>query len=261
MPSIFNKPVVRLHLFGYVFTPNLLPTLAFLALLPLLISLGIWQLNRAAFKQNLQAQYETRQSSQPISLNELNKPRKQIEFYPIRTKGRYDNRHQFLIDNRVESHRVGFYVMTPFIPRNKPSKLILVNRGWIPRLPTRQNLPRVKPIRGMQTITGILQSPPTKTFTLGNDTAIKQWPKLLQTINFKLIERMLKKPIYPYVVLLSPNSRHGFLRNWQPNSSVTPQKHWGYAMQWFALALTLVIIYIIVNTKKRRKRNDEPESD
>jgi surfeit locus 1 family protein len=50
--------------------------------------------------------------------------------------------------------------------------------------------------------------------------------------------------------LLDASDGHGFVRDWRPVYGVTPDKHRAYAMQWFTLALVLLLIYIGVNSKR-----------
>jgi surfeit locus 1 family protein len=51
------------------------------------------------------------------------------------------------------------------------------------------------------------------------------------------------------LVLLDPREPDGYVRNWTP-PGFPPMRHIGYAVQWFALALTLAVIYIVTNTRK-----------
>jgi surfeit locus 1 family protein len=51
------------------------------------------------------------------------------------------------------------------------------------------------------------------------------------------------------VILLDPGQPDGYLRNWSP-PGLPPLRHLGYAVQWFALAVALVVIYVVTNTRK-----------
>ena len=63
------------------------------------------------------------------------------------------------------------------------------------------------------------------------------------------IGEQLGTQVYAYQLLLDAENADGFTRDWQP--AVTgPEKHLGYAVQWFGFAITLVIIYIGLNLKK-----------
>jgi surfeit locus 1 family protein len=50
-------------------------------------------------------------------------------------------------------------------------------------------------------------------------------------------------------VYLDADEPDGFLRDWRPQL-LSPEKHLGYAMQWFAMALALVVIYVVVNLRR-----------
>jgi len=56
--------------------------------------------------------------------------------------------------------------------------------------------------------------------------------------------------LLPVILQLDESNEDGFVREWQPVYGVTPDKHRAYAMQWFTLALVLLLIYIGVNSKR-----------
>lgn len=239
----------RVHCFGFVFTPKLLPSIIFILILPVLVSLGFWQLGRADVKQQIATQLSNRSKAAPITLEKAESNVKGAEYYPITVSGLYDNEHSFLIDNKVVNHKPGYYVVTPFIPTNRPNKVLLVNRGWIPRGRDRAVLPVIPEVFGLQKITGVVKLPPKKVFRLQEHAKQVHWPHRIQGLELKNITKILNKPTFPFIVLLSPKNSHGFLRKWT-FIRTGPEKHWGYAVQWFALGLTLVIIYIVVNTRR-----------
>ena len=253
MPN--KKPLIRLHCFGFAFTPYLIPTLGFLVLLPLLLKLGFWQLDRAQYKHQRQTQFETRQNATPLNITQINQNNvEELEYYPLALKGHYDNRHQFLLDNRIQNHRVGYDVLTPFILENS-DKVVLINRGWIPST-GRQKLPVLPAVEGQQKLVGLVYMPSKKAFTLSNRRSETKWPLLIQTINLKTIKSHYNKPIYPFVVLLSSDNKHGFIRKWRV-VSLKASKHTAYAIQWFAFAATLIIIFIVSNTRKQGERDEQ----
>jgi len=242
--------LIRVHCFGFAFTPKLVPTVFLFVALPILVSLGIWQLHRAAYKRQLQSQFQTRHQS-TLQLKDINTAAlKGLEYRSIRITGHYDNAHQLLLDNKIMDHRVGYEVITPFIPVNG-DKMVLVNRGWIPGIGRRDRLPPIEPSTGKQTIEGLIKLTPRKSFVLGDDENSGEWPALVQAIDRRQLVKIYRKPFYPFIVLLSPKSPGTFRREWRP-VIITPAKHWGYAVQWFSLALTLVIIYLVLNTQRDR---------
>ena len=65
------------------------------------------------------------------------------------------------------------------------------------------------------------------------------------------LEQRLGYPLQPLVLLLDKDDAFGFIRDWKAVYGVTPDKHRAYAVQWFTLALVLLLIYLGVNSKRR----------
>ena len=96
--------------------------------------------------------------------------------------------------------------------------------------------------------------PGEKVFRLDTaEEAISGWPQVIQHIDFAAIGSRLGYPVMPLVVQLDAEDAHGFTRDWKAIYGITPDKHRAYAMQWFTLALVLVLIYLGVNTKRIRQ--------
>jgi len=51
------------------------------------------------------------------------------------------------------------------------------------------------------------------------------------------------------VILLDPKEPDGYARNWEA-PGFPPMRHIGYAVQWFALAAALLVIYIVTNVRR-----------
>lgn len=213
----------------------MLPSLAALLLFPLLLSLGFWQLHRAAEKQQRLDQFAARahQPPKPLSGHEP-------LYTPVTVTGHYDTQHAILLDNRIVNHQVGYDVLVPFLPLDHPSTL-LVNMGWIPK--SRSSAAFLSgrlPGDGVFQIVGLIQKP-QHNFVLAHAREPLRWPWVIEDIKMTELRQALDRPLYPFILLLS--SPGGFVPHWERVVSVSPERHVGYAVQWFALALTLVIIY------------------
>jgi surfeit locus 1 family protein len=75
------------------------------------------------------------------------------------------------------------------------------------------------------------------------------WPLRVQFIDFKQMARRLDSALGAMIVRLDPKSPYGYRREWQI-APMGPQRHLGYAVQWFALACTLLVIYVLVNLRR-----------
>jgi surfeit locus 1 family protein len=243
---------------GYEFRPGLWPTLATLLLLPLLLWLGHWQLQRAVWKQGLIDANAARAHLPAVSLDRLGGDYAAARFRKVRVHGRYDLAHQLLLDNRVHDGHPGYEVLTPL--QLGDGRWLLVNRGWAPADPDRSVLPAVDGPAGEVTLIAGIDLPPEKTFRLGaEEEATSGWPRVIEQLEPARVKALLGRSLLPVILLLDPQDAHGFVRDWKPVYGVTPDKHRAYALQWFTLALVLVLIYIGVNTKRINHNRPERE--
>lgn len=233
---------------NYAFTPSWQAILATLILLPLLIALGFWQLDRAAQKQQTAALYALRTHTAPIDLNSAQKISGDLNFFPAQLTGHFDNKHSALLDNQFYQHQLGYQVLTPFILKNN-HRVVLINRGWVAQSKTRTQPPQIPAVNGTVTVRGLIKVPDSKTFSLDSQLENTHWPLRLETITLSRMNAVTGYHFMPFIILLDINQSYGFTRDWAPiNSKIA--MHYGYAFQWFALALTLLIIFIAVNLKK-----------
>ncbi|CAN5250245.1 hypothetical protein BH24PSE2_BH24PSE2_23250 [soil metagenome] len=233
---------------GRVFRPTLLPTLGLAVLLPFLVALGIWQLDRAAQKRELFAQFEL-QSARTIDLNRTHEIDPEAARYSgLRATGSYDAAHQFLLDGMSHAGRPGYHVLTP-LQLSGDTRAVIVNRGWVPLGASREQLPVVSVPEDLRDITGRIDLPPRAGLRLGESVATSSWPQVVLYPMIEELEERLGFSLEPFFVLLAPDAEDGFVREWRPRVP-GPAMHIGYAVQWFALALAVLIIYAVVNLKK-----------
>lgn len=239
------------------FKPGLVPTVAFLLVLPVLVSLGFWQLDRAAQKQAMQQDYDNKIAEAPVKLGATIIDREYMRYRRVTVTGEYDYAREFLLDNRVLDRRVGYHVITPIKVRNT-NTLVLINRGWVLGNPDRSILPETPGPAGTVEVMGIAIVPHDKVFQLAEESAIaREWPKVWQTLNLKRFTSAVSEPVQPVVVLLDPDREAGgFVRNWK-RLDTGIAVHQGYAFQWFSLAVALSAIFFLVNFRKTK--NDEEE--
>lgn len=233
----------------YTFRPSLLMTLATLVMLALCIKLGLWQYNKAESKQALQAQLDKRLAEAPVVLPEKITNLEVWRYRRVKFAGIYDARYQVLLDNQVENTVAGYHVLTPMQVEGN-SSYVLVNRGWIPG-PAERKVPLVSAPQGRQEIEGDIGFPPLKFFTLEAPSPTDgKWQQVWQNTDMQRYAKAVPFAVQPFVVRLDPQSKtEGFVRNWPPPGERITM-HLGYAYQWFGFALTLLVIYIVLNVKK-----------
>jgi surfeit locus 1 family protein len=238
------------------FRPTLWPSLATLVLLPLLIGLGQWQLERAAWKQALVDAHAARigEPARPLqNLLAASVSPDDLEYRQVTAQGVYDLDHQLLLDNQIHQGAAGYHVLTPLHLERAVSgdAWVLVNRGWVPLGDSRKRLPAVAGPAGPVSVRAMIRLPPKKTFRLeAVEEAGTGWPQVIQQLEIGPIEKRLGHPLLPLVLLLDPEDSQGFVRDWKPVYGITPDKHRAYAAQWFTLALVLLLLYVGVNTHR-----------
>ena len=234
------------------FAPRPFTTLLTIALIALLISLGRWQLHRAAEKRVLFDSFAAGSgATRPIDLKTPKLPR----YSQVEAAGHYDDTRQILIDNMVDAERAGYFVITPFALQG--GGWVLVNRGWIPLGSSRADRPAIPVAADPRRIRGRADNLPSPGIRMGVPAAlIPPFPVVASFPTQSDVAQLLKETQWTSAadsILLDAAEPDGYVRNWAP-PGFPPLRHVGYAVQWFGLALTLAVIYVVTNFRRREVR-------
>lgn len=219
------------------FAPGWLMTGLMAVVLPLLIGLGIWQLDRAADKRAHQTRFYERLGAPPQAAPA---DWRDTDFLRVRLRGQYRSGHDYLVDNRIRDGRPGYWVVTRF--RADDGRTYLVNRGWI-AADGRARLPEVATPRGTVELTGVvwpdLGLPPL----LAGDAWSADWPKRVQRLD---VRRMAAEDdgVVPREIRLE-HGQPGAFDAAPVHVTLRPERHQGYAAQWFGLAVVLTGAYLV----------------
>ena len=227
-----------------------------------LVSLGFWQLDRGAEKARIQQAYSTRAGEPPLRVSANLLDPQAFEHYRAEASGTWQTQSTILIDNQILDGRPGYHVMTPLQLRGTGT-LLLVNRGWIPWSVDRAVIPTVDSSTGPVHLSGLLKYPSDDYYTLETRLPSLDRP-VWQNLDMAALAAQLGAPLQPMVMLLDPAAPEGFVRQWPSYQDDTwVARHRGYAMQWFGLAMILVLLTAAVGWKSRRgaDRSEEVEDD
>lgn len=241
------------------FAPSLVGTLLVVVGVALFLNLGLWQLRRADQKEQLQSAYE--QGQQTTFALTAEGTAGLDRYQHVRARGRYLDDRQILLDNMPSAAgRPGYRVLTPF--ELESGAWILVDRGWIPMGDRRTALPQLRVEGDAREVTGRLDELPRPGLRLGEDLpeAGSDWPRVLNFPERETIERALGTRIERYILLLDPSEPDGFEREWQALTRFGPERHVGYAVQWFAFAFVAVVIYLSLSLR-REQPADAPREE
>jgi surfeit locus 1 family protein len=231
------------------FAPRLSWVLLTAALLPLFVSLGTWQWHRG---QARQAQWdEFARGDAPAVAADAAGLATLPRYTRVRVRGRPDGQRQFLLENISHRGAPGYHVLT--VLRLADGGLLLVNRGWLPFSGYREQLPDVRlPADAQQlTLTGRLASLPVAGLASGRSApAGGGWPRVASFPTLAQLEASYGAALLPAVLWLDADSGPGYLREWRPGG-LSPDRHIGYAVQWWCFALLLLGLFIGLNLKRR----------
>ena len=215
------------------------------------VSLGTWQLGRAREKRGLVAEFAAggRDTVEANGLDLGGLPR----YQRVRLLGAYDPSRQVLLDNMPSAAgRPGYRVLTP-LRRADGRGWVMVDRGWVPLGTTREALPDVAVGTGERELSGVLDVLPEPGLRLGPAaaTGATGWPRVLLFPTEADLESALGLELETRIVLLDADLPDGYERSWRPATGFGPERHLGYALQWFAFAVVAVVIFIALNLRRR----------
>jgi surfeit locus 1 family protein len=234
---------------------ELCTTLAAVALVALFVFLGFWQLSRAEEKRAFLAAFDAGLVSVPGPPPAPGADIEALRYRAIRATGSFDPAHQVLLDARTREGRAGYEVLTPLVRANGPA--ILVNRGWVPANPDRSRLPDVAVGASERTLTGYLDRLPRAAIGGRSPQSGTGWPRRMLYPTTADVAAATDYPVTDWQLLLGAGEPDGFQREWRP-AVMTPTQHLGYAVQWFALAGALVVIYVVLNWRRARATPPNP---
>ncbi|WP_435536144.1 SURF1 family protein [Azospirillum sp. ST 5-10] len=216
-------------------------------------ALGVWQLQRRAWKHDLIARVEERVGAAPVpapgpaAWPAVDAARD--EYRRVRTAGRFRHEDETLV-RAVTDLGGGFWVLTPF--RTDRGFTVLVNRGFVP--PERRD-PASRAagqIAGETTVTGLLRvSEPGGGFLRANDPAAGRWYS--RDVAAIAAARGLGE-VAPYFIDADATANPGGLPAGGLTVVAFSDHHLVYALTWFALALLPAVGVAAALRGDRRRR-------
>ncbi len=221
--------------------PSIITAIAFC----ILVSLGLWQLQRGEEKQELVQKIRATQELPPTALTNSVVDAKEMSYRTFLLTGKVARETLFYWDNRIVQGQVGYQII---VPVRSNLGWLLVDFGWVKGTGDRQRLPDV-------VLPEALSEAPIKLWRPLKNKLIQEtlsiespWPKLVQEINVPLLEAHFGEQVLPVVAVMDRHTG-GFVSNYKP-VVLPPEKHLAYAIQWFGLAIAVLVVFIVaVRTK------------
>jgi surfeit locus 1 family protein len=217
----------------------------------LLLRLGFWQLSRADEKQQHIAQLqEVIASKNATSIAQLNALSQRIEWVAGRVF--FLEEPIILLDNQRNGQQVGVSVYQ--LAQNERKQNFLVDLGWLPVSNNRQ-FPKPKALTGEYVVAGLMMPAPAAGFALGQAISTLDDNTLLATrLDMDDLPKYLAQPLVTRVLRLDPKLQIGYERTLSVSANtLPPEKHRGYALQWFGLALAFFCLCLYVLIRKKNE--------
>jgi surfeit locus 1 family protein len=224
----------------------LLPTVMTGIGLIVLLGLGTWQVQRLHWKEGLIAARESRLAAPAIDLPAEGDP-KALEYRRVHFSGRYLYDREMYLAARTYNGETGYQVMVPVAPA--AGVPVLVDRGWIPLY---RKDPASRPESypaGTAEIDGYVRLPERPNlFTPANDPDHNMW----FSIDLAAMARYAGLPaVRPYYIQAAPGPDPKALPIGIPLKVDLPNNHLQYALTWYALAVALLVTYILYMRRRR----------
>jgi len=238
-------------IFRRKFRPGWLLTIITIAGCSLFISLGLWQLERADYKDSIEQKFESRLEGGYARMN-IHRALADIEFRKLELHGSYDQRRTILVDNQLHHGQAGYHVLSPF-ELSDSDDIVLVNRGWVAVGNSRERLPTIELPAMSDIARGIASIPGEDPFRMGQISLQDSWPQLVPFIDIESMQEKFDGRLLPLILWLGPEQAGHYVREWNP-VWLKPEKSRAYAWQWFSFAAISLILYLVLNLRSTNGR-------
>lgn len=216
------------------------PGLMTLAMLAVLVTLGVWQVRRLAWKTALLAQVDRAEAAPPVPL-----PPDPAPFVKVRVQGRFrtDVRGLYGIDVRetADGPQMGADLLMPLVrPDGAP---VLVDRGWVPQSrPQAMDLPQDE-----VSVVGYVRRAVTPgPFSPDDDPAMRHF----YTLDPAAIGAALGvRGLAPFTLVALGASPPDLYPDPARHLPRPPNNHLSYAITWFGLAAALLVVFAVWSSK------------
>lgn len=234
------------------FRPTFWPTVFTIPAIALMLGLGIWQLDRLAWKTGLIDEIQSRLAAEPAPLDavlaEAGSDLAGVQFRRVMLAGEFLHDREMYLAARSMNGNPGYHVMTPF--RATDGNLVLVDRGWVP---LERKLPEARAegqVAGPLTLDAVIRVPRGEKawFQPDNEPQNNMWYWIDLPVLRTHAGAEEAGAAAIYLDAGPAASPGGFPIGGQTRVNL-PNDHLQYAITWFALALILAVIYVIYHRR------------
>jgi surfeit locus 1 family protein len=234
------------------FRPRLGPSIAVLSMVLLLVGLGTWQIQRMAWKEALIAELTARNSQPPGPLPLDIPDARALEFTPVRLRGEFLHDRELFIGARVYKGEAGLHVITPFVLTD--GRTVLVDRGWVPNNRRAPETRAAGQVAGIVTVEGQVRTGGWKGYEMfrpANDPEKNVW--LWMDLPVMAARTGVNDSLTSLYIAAGASENPGGLPIGGASRLEVSNNHFGYALTWFTLAIALLVIYVMHQSRPQER--------
>lgn len=230
---------------------RLLPPLALLSVIAICLALGNWQLNRADYKRDLQAQRDQANALAPLAADSIEQLTGSTEGRRVTLRGQWVVGKTIFLDNRTHNGHPGFFVIAP-MRLEKSKRVVLVLRGWVAaNLRNRTQVPSITSSSDPIELIGYAQRELAQSMQLAAEAEPSAQQRIWQYFDYDKFNRWSGMNVARWIVRQTSDSTDQLVRDW-PVAGDGVDRHLGYAFQWFAMAFAAFVFLILLLLKSRQ---------
>lgn len=171
-------------------------------------------------------------------------------------RGEFMDTAPWLLDNQQRQGQPGVRVFRAFKAEGLAMPL-LVEMGWLPLAANREMPELPTPPAGEVRLSGLLLPPPSQGLIKGAPMMTGAGYLVIGVDMAAVARTLAVAEVAPRILRPDPALPLGHARDLDilPNT-LPPERHLGYAVQWFALALAVLLIALILTFRPFKKRHE-----
>lgn len=216
-----------------------------------LARLGLWQLDRASGKLDIQQamELESRENAdalETIPAGHLNRANPDLHNRHVSLKGEFVNERTVLLLAEFFDGNIGYGVVTPF-RLSSNNQLVLVSRGWTNGILPAGVEPSLRPVSGPVEITAQIFVPAENARIIASQIDASVWPIQMRSLEIGVISDILGEPLFPFEVRITAEQDGVLVRHW-PAVNADVDQNLSYAVQWFSMALLVLFASVLASS-------------
>jgi len=234
------------------FSPKLVPTLITVPAVLFMLGLGTWQMDRLAWKNALIRERTERLAMAEATLPTAIEDPAAWTMRPVRLTGTFLHDRELYVGARSQRGNAGYQILTPL--ERPDGGVVIVNRGWVPLDRKRPETRAEGQLAGPVAVSGIVRPIERPGWAIPDNRPAENFWFYVDIPAMALAAGLASDRVLPVVVDAGPQANPGGFPIGGQTRTEIRNEHLQYAIIWYALAVALVVIYVIYHWRREGAR-------